>query len=248
MGRENAAAFDVLSSPLARVAGLWRYPVKSMLGEECDHLDVNERGVDGDRLFAVRDHDGKLGSGKTTRRFRKTDGLLAFGATYDGNAPLIVFPDGRRLRGSDPSVHVALSEDLGRSVTLAREADVSHLDAGPIHLLTSASLAWLSSFRPEARVDQRRFRPNILVDHPGITPIEQLWLGKTVWIGDDVQLRITSPTERCIMVGLSQADLPEDPRLLRNIVHNGDSHFGVYADVLIPGRIQCGDRLRVHSG
>src|SRR5262249_39520576 len=63
-----------------QVVRVWRYPVKSMLGEECAHLVVNERGVMGDRLFAVRDVDGKFGSAKTTRRFRKIDGLFGFRA------------------------------------------------------------------------------------------------------------------------------------------------------------------------
>ena len=61
------------------VSRLWRYPVKSMLGEECRELAVEARGVAGDRLYALRDAEGKLGSGKNTRRFRpnlvvETDG------------------------------------------------------------------------------------------------------------------------------------------------------------------------------
>ena len=66
-----------------------------MLGEERTHIDVNERGVEGDRLFAVRDLNGKFGSGKTTRRFRKIDGLFGFSASYHQDDPSIVFPDGR---------------------------------------------------------------------------------------------------------------------------------------------------------
>ena len=80
MGTTEFAASDTTE---ARVIRLWRYPVKSMLGEECGYLDVDERGAKGDRLFAVRDADGKFGSGKTTRRFRKIDGLLGFRAAYE---------------------------------------------------------------------------------------------------------------------------------------------------------------------
>ena len=49
------------------VAALWRYPVKSMLGERCDELEVDARGAAGDRLYAVRDAEGKYYS------FRKGD-------------------------------------------------------------------------------------------------------------------------------------------------------------------------------
>ena len=59
-----------------RLARLWRYPVKSMLGESRDSLELNSRGVAGDRLHAVRDSEGKLGSGKDTRRFRHIEGLF----------------------------------------------------------------------------------------------------------------------------------------------------------------------------
>jgi uncharacterized protein len=54
-----------------RIAELWRYPVKSMRGEQVEALTIDSRGVKGDRLFAVTDVDGKFGSGKNTRRFRK---------------------------------------------------------------------------------------------------------------------------------------------------------------------------------
>ncbi len=150
---------------------LWRYPVKSMLGEECEFLAVDARGVEGDRLFAVRDADGKFGSGKTTRRFRRIDGLFGFRAVYDGAVPRVTFPDGRNLRGDDPEIHLALSNHLAQPVTLAREASISHLDAGPIHLLTTASLAWLRTVLPDAQVDERRFRPNVLIDVPGATQV-----------------------------------------------------------------------------
>ena len=75
----------------ARVIRLWRYPVKSMLGEEYEYLDIDERGAKGDRLFAVRDVDGKFGSGKTTRRFRKIDGLFGFSAATTDDLPRITF-------------------------------------------------------------------------------------------------------------------------------------------------------------
>ena len=241
----NAAAFDTTSGTSGMVVKLWRYPVKSMLGEERPYLDVEARGAEGDRLFAVRDRDGKFGSGKTTRRFRAIDGLFGFSAAYDRDEPIITFPDGQRMRGSDPDVHTALSDALGQSVTLAAEAGISHFDAAPLHLLTAASLAWLRALLPDACVDERRFRPNILIDCPGDTEVERLWLGKTVSIGDDVRLRITDLTERCVMVGRRQADLPDDPRVLRDLGRHAGAHFGVYAEVVTPGRINRGDGLRV---
>jgi uncharacterized protein YcbX len=236
-----------MSAASGTVVKLWRYPVKSMLGEERPSLDVDARGVEGDRLFAVRDVDGRFGSGKTTRRFRKIDGLFDFSAAYDQGEPTIVFPDGRRTRGSGGDVHTALSDALGQPVTLAREAAVSHFDAGPLHLLTTASLAWLRAVLPDARVDERRFRPNVLIDVPGSSQVERLWLGKIVCLGDEVRLRIRDLTERCVMVGAAQADLPDDPRVLRDMGRQAGPHFGVYAEVISGGRINRGDRLRMQA-
>jgi len=62
------------------VRELWRYPVKSMRGERRERVWLDQRGVLGDRLYAVRDEAGKFGSGKTTRRFRRIDGLFRFRA------------------------------------------------------------------------------------------------------------------------------------------------------------------------
>jgi len=232
-------------TPPGVVAALWRYPVKSMLGERCQSLALTGRGVEGDRLYAIRDADGKLGSGKSTRRFRRIDGLFTFHAVYDGDVPVIAFPDGRRLRGDDGSVHGALSAALGQPVTLAREAAISHMDAGPVHLLTTASLAWLRGRLPAARLDERRFRPNVLVDVPGASSIEREWLGRTVAVGAEVRLAVRDMTERCAMVSLAQSELPGDPAILRTLAQDAGLDFGVYADVVAPGRISVGDRVGV---
>lgn len=241
MGTAEFATSDMTE---ARVIRLWRYPVKSMLGEECGHLDVDERRAKGDRLFAVRDADGKFGSGKTTHRFRKIDGLFGFRAVYEHDAPRITFPDGRGMLGNDSNIHTALSDALGQPVTLAREAGISHLDAGPLHLITTASLAWLNLLLPDSRVDDRRFRPNILIDLPGTTQVERLWLGKTLHIGE-VILQVRDLAERCVMVNFPQDDLPNDPRILRSLGRDIGPHFGVYAAVRAPGTIKRNDRVLV---
>ena len=97
------------TNALGIVTRLWRYPVTSMLGEQCESLDVHTRGVAGDRLFAIRDTNGKFGSGKSTRRFRQINGLFGFQAVYAGEVPVIRFPDGRTMRGDHPDIHTALS-------------------------------------------------------------------------------------------------------------------------------------------
>lgn len=233
------------TNALGIVTKLWRYPVKSMQGEPCESLDMHTRGVAGDRLFALRDTHGKFGSGKSTRRFRQIDGLFEFQAVYAGEVPVIRFPDGRTMRGDHPDIHTALSHTLGQPVTLVREASISHLDAGPVHLLTTAALTWLRTMLPDVDVDARRFRPNLVIDVPGATPVERSWLGKMLCVGKAVWLRVSAATERCGMVAFAQAELPYDARILRCITQEAALRFGVYAEVLVPGRIKRGDSVTV---
>ena len=223
------------------VSALWRYPVKSMLGEECAHVELNARGVRGDRQFAVRSGDGRLGSGKNSLRHRHIEGLFTFHARYQDECPEITFPDGRRLRGDDPQIDQALSDTLRQPVTLARADGVPHFDSSSIHLVTSASLDWLRSRLPASRIDERRFRPNLVVRSE---QSELSWVGKMLEIGN-VRLRVTEPTERCGMTTFAQTDLPFDPKVLRSITQEADQLFGVYAEVLEPGRISRGDEVRL---
>jgi uncharacterized protein YcbX len=230
---------------LGKIAKLWRYPVKSMLGEPCGRIELGARGVLGDRAFAVRAADGKLGSGKSTHRFRRIDGLFEFRAL---SGPVIVFPDGRRMAVPNPATDEALSGALGIPVTLARDEGVPHFDSGPVHIVTTASLRWLQAMLADSRIDERRFRPNIVVDLPGEAPVEQDWPGKTIRIGDAVVLRISEPTERCAMTTLAQSDLPADPRVLKCLARDADLRFGVYAEVLSAGSVTCGDRVSFEIG
>jgi uncharacterized protein YcbX len=112
------------------------------------------------------------------------------------------------MRGDHPDIHTALSNTLGQPVTLAREASISHLDAGPVHLLTTAALTWLRAVLPGANADARRFRPNLVIDVPGATQVEYGWLGKMLFVGDAVRLRVSAATARCGMVAFAQGDLP----------------------------------------
>jgi uncharacterized protein YcbX len=223
----------------ATVARLWRYPVKSMLGEACEGLELDARGALGDRAFAVCDVEGKLGSGKSTRRFRKLDGLFGFSAAAAGDAAEIAFPDGRRRSSDDPGVHAALAEALGVDVRLEREQAVPHHDARAIHIVSTSSLAWLRSLLPDAGIDERRFRPNLVVETGGSGQVERDWIGRILAI-DSVRLKVSEATERCAMVTHAQAELPADQRVLRMLASEAQAEFGVYAEVVTPGRIARG--------
>ncbi|HEY7020598.1 MAG TPA: MOSC domain-containing protein [Ktedonobacterales bacterium] len=229
---------------IGTIAGLWRYPVKSMLGERRESLLLERRGVVGDRLYAVRDEAGKFGSGKTTRRFRLMNGLFRFRARYDGETPVITFPDGVTLGGDDPAIHARLSDTLGVNVQLSREGDISHFDDGPIHLVTTASLRALGALLSQDAVDARRFRPNVVIETDAEGFLEDSWEGRDILLGDAVRLRVTKQTERCVMVNFAWDELPEEPQALRALAQTHDACMGVYADVLAPGTLRQGDLIQ----
>ncbi len=233
----------VESAPPREVARIWRYPVKSMLGTTADSIAVSATGVAGDRRYAIREASGRMGSGKNTRRHRKIDGLFGFHARYERERAWITLPDGREIAADADDAGAILSAVLGEPVTLEREDGATHFDDSPLHLLTTASLAWLDRTLPEARTDERRFRPNLVLDAPGADPVEQSWIGRRLRVGGEVELEITGPTRRCGMVAFGQDDLPHEPSVLRHITDHADLLFGVYACVIRPGTVRMGDAV-----
>lgn len=112
------------------VESLWRYPVKSMIGETVDAIDLTPSGVAGDRQWATRDLErGGI------RGAKKLKGLMRFRArTLEGGHAEITLPDGRIVTTRDPDVHDAVSAALGHRVALEalRPADdLEHYRRGP---------------------------------------------------------------------------------------------------------------------
>ncbi|MBZ4321327.1 MOSC domain-containing protein [Streptomyces huiliensis] len=229
---------------LGTVERIWRYPVKSTGGEALERVDVEARGLVGDRLYAVRDAEGRFGSGKNTRRFRRMPGLLRLRSRYpDGSdVPQLLAPDGVPV----PDATAYLRAYLGRDdVELARERAVSHFDQLPVSVLTTATLDWVRAAVPGVPVDERRFRPNLLVrTPPGTRPfVEDDWFGRTASVGDGARLHFERSSERCAMTNEAQQDLPHSPLVLRAIARGHAMRLDALATVARPGRVRVGDAL-----
>ena len=174
------------------VATLWRYPVKSMQGEELDAADITAGGLLGDRRFAVI--DSKTGKRVNAKNPRKWPRFYSFLAAYTeppraGSslpAVRITTPAGASATTDEADLPRLLSEALGREVTLSGPlpaaagsgpeylfddgqaapfdlASRTFFDSATLHLLTTASLDRLRSLHPAGRIEPRRFRPNIVV-------------------------------------------------------------------------------------
>ncbi|MEV4348441.1 MOSC N-terminal beta barrel domain-containing protein [Actinoplanes sp. NPDC049596] len=231
-----------------KVAEIRRYPVKSMLGEVLPAAGIGPRGLDGDRLWAVRDPDGKFGSGKNTRRFRRMEGLFRFRAYAATPAPLVELPDGRRFPADDPAGHQALSTLLGRDVTLTPETDIKHHDEGPVSLLTTAALRTLSSWTATSTeatppgsggpAEALRFRANLLIDADSL---QDDWPGRDLRVGPTTVLRVIRPLTRCVMIDMAQESAPARNDLLKTLATHHNLTLGVVASVVTPGPVALGD-------
>jgi hypothetical protein len=291
------------SEPVGTIRALWRFPVKSMLGEGLEAVDLDEGGVVGDRAYAIVDREtGKVASAKHPKLWPN---LLSCRATFvepplpgDEVPPArIDLADGDSVRSDAADVNDVLSRFFGRDVELAAAAQDgytidqyhpdeenydpdghrdevveaqlgaaffnerglpsavpagSFFDLYPLSVLTTSSLDRFGELEPESRFDARRFRMNVIVDTPAGGFVENEWVGRSLAIGDDVQLGVALPDPRCVMPSLAQKDdLPRDPKILKTLAqHNridiAGSLFpcaGVYAVAEAAGTIRKDDQV-----
>ncbi|GES34160.1 MOSC N-terminal beta barrel domain-containing protein [Streptomyces angustmyceticus] len=237
-----------MGTMLGTIERIWRYPIKSTGGELLDEAAVDTRGLAGDRLWAVRDAEGKFGSGKNTRRFRRMPGLLQLRSRYPGGAvtktPELLAPDGEPV--ADPTSYMRRYLDRN-DVEVAREGTVSHFDQLPLSVLTTATLDWVRAAVPGVPADERRFRPNLLLRTPPGTPpfVEDEWFGSTARVGTTLRIRFERSSERCAMTNDAQQDLPHSPQILRAIARAHDMRLDALATITHPGRIRLGDPIEL---
>jgi uncharacterized protein YcbX len=235
-----------MTSVAGTVERIWRYPIKSTGGERLPAAAIEARGLRGDRLFAVRDRDGKFGSGKSTRRFRRMPGLMSLGSRYldDADRVELLDPDGTPT--PDPTAYIRhyLRRD---DVEIAREGEIPHFDQLPVSLLSTATLDWLRAALPDVAVDERRLRPNLLVRTPPDAPafVEDGWVGRTVRVGDSVELDIVRGCARCVMTTLPQPGLEHAPRVLRTINAARSGVLAILATVRTTGTVRVCDSVAV---
>ena len=218
-----------------------RYAIKSLGGESLDMVRLDQAGLDGDRNYALIDRDGKIGSGKNTRRFRQIDGLLDLHARLTTDGAEIVFADGECLHCNDPRLVDKLEQTLGLKLSIQQQAQTPFFDDSPIHILSTAGLNALQHALPDAGVEACRFRPNLVIDSQYS---DQEFLGKRFQLGAAV-LEVTHATERCRMITLAQAKLAYRPEILKAVAQQFDLNFGVYARVVSAGAIKLGDQMEL---
>jgi hypothetical protein len=231
-----------------RILELWRYPVKSLLGEQLDSVSVTADGFDGDRRFAI--YDLETGFGLTARRVPEL--LFAHARLREDGSAEIELPDGS-VADSDE----ALCDWLGRRVALrSSDANFARLYENPEDFEHDSDWAPFEGadgpFHDSARTrvslvstgtigdwDPRRFRSNVLLDGEG----EDDLVGSTIALGD-VTLDVGKQIDRCVMTTRPQAGgIERDLDVLRTIARERDACLAIGALVGRPGTLRVGDEV-----
>jgi uncharacterized protein YcbX len=155
---------------VGRVVALWRYPVKSMAGEDLDSVEVSWQGLAGDRRWAfVR--AGQVRSGFPWLTIRQRPELAHYRPRFtdpdrpDASPTVVCTPAGADVDVAAP----ALAAELGRGVRVMRQHR-GIFDTLPLSLLTTQTVAALGRL-VGTDLTPARFRPNFLVDAAGATSL-----------------------------------------------------------------------------
>ncbi len=260
-------------SIIGTVESLWRYPVKSMRGQELDEMFAGYAGVYGDRLFAFESSASPRGFPYLTGReqhemlryrprFRHPDkaarrvNLTEAESMPPGANPVsanptelmidVETPDGKTLAIDDPELIEMLraSIDQKHELTLLR-SDRAMTDCRPLSLFAVQSAKKLGE-EIGTTVDKRRFRANVYLDLTSSDGFaEDDFVGHSLRIGAKVVLSILERDPRCMMITLDPDTAEKTPALLKKVAQAHSGMAGVYGAVLAEGMVRKGDPVEL---
>lgn len=258
---------------IGTVESLWRYPVKSMRGEELDEMFAGYAGVYGDRLFAFESSANDKGfpffTGRDKRemiryraRFRHPDKaarpanwieaqklsptLTPISASTEDLMIDVETPDGKTFAIDDPKLidYLRANTDGKHELSLLR-SDKAINDCCPLSIFGVQTANKLSEETGVA-VDKRRFRANIYVDlKPWDGFGEDNLVGKSLRIGSNVVVQVLQRDARCMMIVLDPDTAEKTPAILKQVAQAHEGMAGVYSAVLVEGIIHKGDPVEL---
>ena len=276
-----------------KIKSIWRYPIKSMAGESLKESMLSQRGLVGDRSYALHD-------GRSICSAKKYAQLMNYSVQYDSepdgiNIPPVTLEIGNTaVNSEDSNLNELLTREIGTKVTLDKLRPDDNLeyyrrskeqqpieeirnvlgleegeafpdfsefpdssfefstppgtffDAYPLLILTTNSLNRLQQLTKGTVIDERRFRPNLLIDADELEVgfIEERWRDQFLEIGDTI-IKLTLPCPRCVMTTIAFQDLKKAPQIMRTLVQENHHKLGIYGQVVKPGKIQIGDQAHL---
>jgi len=274
VSRVSVFLTDYLSMGLiGKVQSVWRYPVKSMRGEEMDEIFAGYGGVYGDRLFAFESSANSKGfpffTGRDQRqmiryraRFRHADKaalpanwhegqklsptLTPISASTDDLMIDVETPDGKTFGIGDPALieYLRANTSEKHDLTLLR-SDKALNDCCPLSIFGVQTARKLGD-ETGVTVDKRRFRANVYLDlDSGDGFGEDSFVGKSLRLGSKVVVQVLQRDARCMMITLDPDTAEKSPAILKAVAQAHQGMAGVYAAVLSEGIIRKGDIVEV---
>ena len=242
-----------MSTAVGHIEAIFRYPVKSMRGEQLDAATLGWHGIDGDRRLAFRrlDNDGDfpwlcgsmLPEITWFTPFRRGDG--------DGVLPTHVrTPEGKELElfGDE------LAADVGRRHKApVKMTPMKHgiFDEASISVIASSTIREVCRLAGKD-ADVRRFRPNILVRSARDTPFEEdEWVGGMLTFGDADDapaIAVTRRDLRCAMGNIDPEGGRSAPEVMKACVRANQNNAGIYCAITRVGRLAVGQTVFLHRG
>jgi uncharacterized protein YcbX len=260
-------------SIIGTVESLWRYPVKSMRGEELDEMFAGYAGVYGDRLFAFKSSASPAGFPYLTGReqhqmlryrprFRQPGkaarpiNLAQAESLPPGVTPLYADPEDLMLDVETPAGNTVTIDDPALIEMLREGIDDKHqltllrseralTDCRPLSLFAVQSARKLGEETGIA-VDKRRFRANVYLDLTSLEGFaEDEFVGRSMRIGSKVVISVLERDPRCAMITLDPDTAEKTPALLKKVAQAHSGMAGVYGAVLVEGRLRKGDPVEL---
>jgi uncharacterized protein YcbX len=258
-------------SIVGKIDSLWRYPVKSMRGEELDEAFARFSGIYGDRLFAFISSASPTGFPYLTAReqrrllqyrprFRYPDKAArpinlteaeSMGANPVSADPSelmvdVETPAGRTLAIDDPGLVEMLRTDIDEKhqLTLMR-SERALTDCRPVSIFSLQSAQQLAE-ETGTPIDKRRFRANVYVDLASAQGFgENEFVGRSLRIGPKAVVTILERDPRCVMITLDPDTGEKTPAILKKVAQAHDGMAGVYGAVMVEGMLRKGDPVEV---
>jgi MOSC domain-containing protein len=258
-------------SIIGKVESVWRYPVKSMRGQELGEAFAGFAGIYGDRLFAFRSSASPKGFPYLTAREQRK--LLQYTPHFHypdkaarpinlteaeslGANPLsadlselmvdVETPDGETLAIDNPALIEILRADIDQKHQLTlMQSQRAMTDCRPVSIFSLQSARQLSE-ETGTPVDKRRFRANVYVDLASAGGFgENAFVGRSLRIGPKVVVSVLERDARCMMITLDPDTGEKDPAILKKVAQAHDGMAGVYGAVMVEGMLHKGDAVEV---
>ena len=247
---------------IGHVESLWRYPVKSMMGERLPEAYLGVGGLFGDRRYAFLSSGARPDLPFFTAR--EKHGMLLHRASYrypekmyrpngsllpEDTAVDVETPSGERMAIDDPGLIDALRAELQggmreRHQLMLIESEKAIVDSRPISLCSLQTVRQLCG-EIGVELDKRRFRENIYIDLvSGGGFAEDEWVGRKLRIGQDVVIEILKRNKRCKLVTIDPDSAEANPAVMKRLARDHSSLAGIYATALVEGMVAAGDEVR----